>query len=104
MIRLALDMMGSDLGPKELAKGVALFQEKYGAECQLILVGKKEELPESGFEIEDAREVLPMETGAMEALRAKNSSMHRAVRVSTPQSSTTASTARIGSRLAATTV
>ena len=79
MIRLALDMMGSDLGPKELAKGVALFQEKYGAECQLILVGKKEELPESGFEIEDAREVLPMETGAMEALRAKNSSMHRAV-------------------------
>ena len=54
MIRLALDMMGSDLGPKELAKGVALFQEKYGAECQLILVGKKEELPESGFEIEDA--------------------------------------------------
>ncbi|MBP5216310.1 MAG: phosphate acyltransferase PlsX [Bacilli bacterium] len=79
MITLALDMMGSDLGPEELAKGVALFEEKHGDSCRLILVGKKENLPEGKHEIVDAPDALPMETGAMDALRAKNSSMHRAV-------------------------
>ncbi len=79
MVTIALDMMGSDLGPKELAKGVELFEQKYGDACKLILVGKKEELPEGKHEIEEAQDVLAMETGAMDALRAKTSSMHRAV-------------------------
>lgn len=79
MITLAIDMMGGDLGTKATLAGVKLFNEKHPNEVTFILVGKKEELTGTPFEVVDAPEVLPMNAGALDALRAKNSSMYVAV-------------------------
>ncbi len=84
MLTLVVDMMGSDKGAKVLLGGVKTFlEDKNFSDAKLILVGKKEELEELAnnerIEIVDAREVISMEAGAFEALRAKNSSMFQAV-------------------------
>ena len=62
MIKIAVDMMGSDNGPAELSKGVISFlNDKEYDDVSLVLVGKKEELAQfennSRIEIVDAREI-----------------------------------------------
>ena len=84
MIKIAVDMMGSDNGPAELSKGVVSFlNDKEYEDVSLVLVGKKEELAQfennPRVEIVDAREILPMEAGALEAVRMKEASMTKAV-------------------------
>lgn len=78
MITLALDMMGGDLGSAELLKGVERFKGEH-PDVSLILVGKKEELESSKETILDAKVVLPMTAGALDALREKESSMYEAI-------------------------
>lgn len=84
MIKIAVDMMGSDNGPAELSKGVISFlNDKEYDDVSLVLVGKKEKLAQfennPRVEIVDAREILPMEAGALEAVRMKEASMTKAV-------------------------
>ncbi|MBP5092175.1 MAG: phosphate acyltransferase PlsX, partial [Bacilli bacterium] len=80
MIRLAVDVMGGDLGSKAALEGVRIFQNKHPGEIEFLLVGKKEELAGAeGFAIVDAREVVPMDSGALDALRQKESSMFKAL-------------------------
>lgn len=83
MLTLVVDMLGSDEGEKELLEGVKMFLEDASfKDASLVLVGNKEELEtlkSPRVQIEDAREALPMESGAFEALRAKNTSMFKAV-------------------------
>ena len=82
MIKVAVDMMGSDLGPEELAKGVLdyLAEDK---EMEVIAVGDESRLGlfkgNPRIEIVDTKEVLPMETSVVKFLRAKNSSMYKAI-------------------------
>jgi len=78
MVTLAIDMMGGDIGPEVLIEGVKKFGKEY-PDVSFVLVGKKEEIPESGYEVVDARDVLPMTAGALDALRAKGSSMYKAI-------------------------
>lgn len=84
MLKLVVDMMGSDKGSKELLEGVKRFlNDSDFSDAELILVGKKEELNVftncDRIEVVDAEGVLPMESGAFEALRAKDTSMFKAV-------------------------
>jgi len=78
MITLAIDMMGGDLGPKTLLEGVSKFKGEH-PDAAFILVGRKEEIPDTYGEVVDARDVLPMTAGALDALRAKESSMYKAI-------------------------
>ncbi len=83
MLTIVVDMMGSDKGSKVLLEGVKMFlNDTNFQDAELILVGKKEELSVLSSErikIENAEEVLPMEAGTFDALRAKNTSMYKAV-------------------------
>ena len=84
MITLVVDMMGSDKGPSELLDGVKEFlNDENFNDASLVLVGRQEELAEAKdlprVEIIDARDIMPMEAGAFEALRSKNSSMFKAM-------------------------
>lgn len=81
MIKLALDMMGSDLGPEELSKSVI----KYVAdkkEVTLLCFGQKDKLQSlEGIErvkIIDCQQVVPMEIGSLQLLRLKDSSLMKA--------------------------
>jgi glycerol-3-phosphate acyltransferase PlsX len=79
MSKLVIDMMGSDLGSAMAKEAVSLFHQSH-PDCELILVGKKEELSSlSGYTIIDAPEVVSMEMGALEVLRMKDSSMVKAI-------------------------
>lgn len=78
MITLAIDMMGGDLGSAATLEGLAQFKKEHD-DVAFLLVGKKEELSGSGDEVIDARDVLPMTAGALDALRAKESSMYKAI-------------------------
>lgn len=82
MIKIAVDVMGSDLGPSELLSGVRKFLQKR-EDASVVLFGDEESL--SGWE-EDPRveivgtsEVVPMEISPISFLRMKDSSMRRAV-------------------------
>ena len=84
MIKIAVDMMGSDNGPSVLKEGVKSFlNDDNFKDVSLILVGKLDEL--TGFEnnprveLVEANEILPMEAGALAAVRNKNCSMTKAV-------------------------
>ncbi len=84
MLSIVVDVMGSDNGAKELLDGVKTFlKDKTFNDSKLVLVGKKEELDsfEENNRIEKvyAEEIIPMESGAFEALRNKESSMYKAV-------------------------
>jgi phosphate acyltransferase len=79
MVKLVIDMMGSDLGSSMSKKAVSDFHASH-PDCTLILVGKKEELADmASYQIIDAQDVVAMETGALEVLRKKDSSMVKAV-------------------------
>ena len=82
MVRLAIDMMGSDLGPTGLIPGVKAFLKDYD-DVELHLFGDENILKESFTEenviIHGTEEIVPMEVGALKVLRMKNSSMMKAV-------------------------
>ncbi len=82
MINLAIDMMGSDLGPEELAKACLQFINTY-KDVNIYCFGRKEELStlenKERIVIVDCPDVVPMECGAMQVLRMKNSSLIKAV-------------------------
>lgn len=83
MTRIAVDMMGSDLGPEELAKGILLALKDHD-DFTVLAFGDKKRL--SSLEnnpritiVDTGENVIPMETSALEFLRKKNSSMYQAI-------------------------
>ena len=84
MLTIVVDMMGADKGLEPLKEGVKRFlQDKSFDDAHLVLVGNTEELKE--FDSEErikkvnATDILPMEAGALDAMRMKSSSMNIAV-------------------------
>ena len=80
MARLIVDAMGGDNGSKAVVEALLNYLEKK-PETRFTVVGKKEELTalEGKAEIVDARDIVPMEAGALEAMRMKDSSMYKAI-------------------------
>lgn len=78
MIRLVIDTMGSDKGSPAAVEGIQRFLKDH-EDVEIYAVGRKEELvaleslPQ--VKIIDARDVVPMEAGALDVMRMKNSSM-----------------------------
>lgn len=84
MIKLSVDIMGSDLGPNELAKGILEFLKTY-KDCELVVFGDPKILSpifenEKRVTIKEAKSVVPMEVSPMQFLRMKDSSMYLAIK------------------------
>lgn len=83
MIKLAIDLMGSDLGSQELIKGVVKFLDKKD-DVSLVVFGNKDELIKlKGYtrvEIVETSQVVPMEVAPLSFLRLKDSSMQQAIK------------------------
>ena len=79
-MKIAVDAMGGDNGSKVVIEAVKEFKQLFPND-EVIVFGKKEELEElsSICRVEDAPEVVPMEAGALEVIRMKNSSMCKAI-------------------------
>ena len=79
-MKIAIDAMGGDNGSKAVVEAVKEFLKDY-PDVELVVFGKKEELEElsSLCRIEDAPDIVPMEAGALEVIRMKNSSMLKAI-------------------------
>ena len=79
-MKIAIDAMGGDNGSKPVVEAVKEFLKEYN-DAELVVFGKKEELEEisSLCRIVDAPEIVPMEAGALEVIRMKNSSMCKAI-------------------------
>ena len=81
MIKLALDMMGSDLGPEELSKSVIDYV-KVKKDVTLLCYGQKNKLSNlegiERVEVIDCEQVVPMEIGSLQLLRMKESSLMKA--------------------------
>ena len=75
-MKIVIDMMGADQGSVATVAGVLDFHKNH-TDVELFCVGRASELqPLNGVAyIIDAPEVLPMTAGAMDVLRAKNSSV-----------------------------
>ena len=80
MSRIIVDAMGGDNGSKAIIEAIKNYLAKV-PDTSFTVVGKKEELKElEGIaEIVDARDVVPMEAGALEVMRNKESSMYKAM-------------------------
>lgn len=81
MAKIVVDAMSGDNGSPIVVEAVKEFKKQY-PNVELIVCGKKEELEEIKdlAEIIDAREVVPMDAGALQVLRMKGSSMMTAIR------------------------
>lgn len=81
MLRFVVDTMGGDLGSSVIVEAIKNFL-KENADCEITAVGKIDELKdlEGICRIIDAPDVVPMEAGALEALRMKKSSMIVAIK------------------------
>ena len=81
MIRIVVDAMGGDLGSAIVVEAITKFL-KDNNDVEITAVGKKEELSslEGLCRILDARDIVPMEAGALEVMRLKNSSMMVAIK------------------------
>ena len=81
MLHLVVDAMGGDNGSSVIVEAIKNFL-KDNKDVQITVCGKQEELQELKdlCRIIDAPDVVPMEAGALEVLRAKNSSMMVAIR------------------------
>lgn len=81
MIKLAVDAMGSDLGPSVIVSACLRFMNDY--DVHLSVYGKKEALTllenQKNIVIMDAREVMEMNDGALATRRKKQASMIRAI-------------------------
>ena len=82
MIKLVVDTMGGDLGSAEVVSAIKDFL-KDNIDVEITAVGKIEELKalEGICRIIDAREIVPMNAGALEVLRMKDSSMMKAIKL-----------------------
>lgn len=76
-MKIVIDMMGSDAGSVVTVPAVRNFHQHH-PDVTLFVVGKKEEIDslKDIAQIVDARDVIQMEAGPMEFMRAKQSSMH----------------------------
>ncbi len=76
-MKFVIDMMGSDEGSLVTVPAVRQFKNHH-PELELFLVGKSEEINSLSdiATIVDARDVIQMDAGPMEFMRAKHSSMH----------------------------
>ena len=76
MLKLIVDTMGGDNGSSVVVTAILNFL-KENQDVEIIAVGKKEELTalEGKCRIIDAPDIVPMEAGALEVLRLRNSSM-----------------------------
>ncbi len=81
MIKIVVDAMGGDLGSSVIVEAINIFLNDNN-DVTIAVAGKKEELTtlEGRCEIIDARDIVPMEAGALEVMRLKNSSMMMAIR------------------------
>lgn len=79
-MKIAVDAMGGDNGSKPIIEAIKEFKKDY-QDVEIVVFGKEEELFElsSIARIVNAPDVVPMEAGALEVLRMKNSSMCKAV-------------------------
>ena len=79
-MKIAVDAMGGDNGSQPIIEAVKEFL-KDNKDVEIVLFGKEEELQEvsSLCRIVNAPDVVPMEAGALEVLRMKNSSMCKAI-------------------------
>ena len=82
MMRLIVDTLGGDLGSSVIVRAIKHFLS-INKDVEITAVGKEEELQElQGLcRIVKVEEVVPMEAGALEVLRMKNSSMMTAIRM-----------------------
>ena len=88
---IAVDTMGSDLGPTEFVRGLLYATEEFGLDCNFKLVGKgrllerlvkvrKFSIDPSKIQIHHASEVVTMQDKPIQALRKKkDSSMAQAI-------------------------
>lgn len=76
MLKIMVDAMGGDKGSSIVCEAIKSFLEKHN-DVEIAVSGKKEELEsiKNICRVIDARDVVPMEAGALEVLRMKNSSM-----------------------------
>ena len=81
MIKIVVDAMGGDLGPSIVVDAITKFLNDY-KDVEITVAGKKEELEalNGKCRILDARDIVPMEAGALEVMRLKNSSMMVAIK------------------------
>lgn len=81
MYKIVVDAMGGDLGSSVIVEAIDLFL-KDNQDVEITVVGKKEELSslENKCRIIDARDIVPMEAGALEVMRLKDSSMMKAIK------------------------
>ena len=75
-MKIAVDAMGGDNGSKVVVEAIKEFKEKY-PDVEIVVFGKIEELSEltSFCEVINAPDIVPMEAGALEVFRMKDSSM-----------------------------
>lgn len=82
MVKLAIDMMGSDYGPESLIPGVKAFLKDYD-DLELHLYGDEAILrpafDEQNVIIHPTTEIVPMEVGPLKLMRYKDSSMLKAI-------------------------
>lgn len=82
MFTLAIDCMGADKGSKVCVEAIKLFLEKHN-DVKIVAFGRMDELAElngvNNVEIVDCPDVMEMTAGAMEAMRARTTSMYEAV-------------------------
>lgn len=81
MYKIVVDAMGGDNGSSIVVDAIKKFLED-NKDVEITVAGKKEELSslEGKCRILDARDVVPMEAGALEVMRLKNSSMAVAIK------------------------
>lgn len=79
-MRIIVDTLGSDLGSGEIKSAIISFLEK-NKEVEITAVGKLNELKEleGKCRIVEANDIIPMEAGPLEVMRAKNSSMYQSI-------------------------
>ena len=79
-MKIAIDAIGGDNGSQPIIEAIKEFKKDY-PNVELVAFGKKEELLEvsSLCEIVDAPQIVPMEAGALEVIRMKDSSMCKAI-------------------------
>lgn len=84
MINIAVDMMGSDLGPEELSQAVKNYRKDH-KDVSFTLFGDEEKLKNlfasdaERISIVSTTEIIPMEIKPLDFLRKKNSSMYQAI-------------------------
>ena len=79
-MKIAVDAMGGDYGSQVVVQAIKDYLNEFPND-KIVVFGKKEELQElaSLCRIEDAPDIVPMEAGALEVIRMKDSSMCKAI-------------------------